>query len=553
MVSAILLVACAPLFLLSGVILRQFNHAFREKMHAHLVELIQKHSQNIDGFLNEQLNIIRYVASSYTFDQLRDESFLQQQLFRLQQPFNGVFEDLGIVEDSGLQIAYAGPLKLLKADYSQADWFQQALAHQTFISDVFLGLRGRPHFIVAVRQAHEDRHWILRATIDFRAFNTLVENLRIGKTGMVFIVNRENEFQTRPTINTPVQHTLYTRLTTDDRVTRSDTGIIEEVSDSGGNYIFAGATLKNGDWLLVFQQDAADAYQDLHFAEKITILILLLGCFAIIATAWLISRRFVFRIAEADHEVDFMNRQVVETGKLAAIGELAAGIAHEINNPVAIMMEKAGWMQDLLEEENPKTMKNIEEFNLSLEEIKNQARRCKDITYKLLGFSRKTDSRPQPVHINTLIEDIIALSTDRAKYAGVVFHKTLRDDLPELNVSPAEMQQVFLNLINNAVDAMGKTGGRIDVATTGDKDYVSVKISDSGPGIPKLNLGRIFEPFFTTKPVGKGTGLGLSICYGIINRLGGQIDVESEVDKGTTFRIRIPIRGQTSTEQPESK
>jgi two-component system, NtrC family, sensor kinase len=550
MVTAFLLVACAPLFLVSGVILRQFSHSFREKMHAHLGELVQKHRQNIDGFLNEQLNIIRYAASSYSYDQLCDEEFLQQLLSRLQQQFIGVFEDLGVVEESGLQLAYAGPLDLLKADYSNADWFQKAAARQTFISDVFLGLRGRPHFIVAVRQTHGDRHWILRATIDFRAFNTLVENLRIGETGMVFIVNQENEFQTRPAENTPAQRTIYKKLTADREVLNPDTGIIEEISDSSGKYIFAGATLKNGSWLLVCQQDAADAYQDLHFAEKITILILLLGCFAIITTAWLISRRFVFRITEADHEVDLMNRQVVETGKLAAIGELAAGIAHEINNPVAIMMEKAGWMQDLLEEENSKTMKNIDEFDLSLEEIKNQARRCKDITHKLLGFSRKTDSHPQLVQINTVLEDIIALSTDRARYAGVVFHKTLQDDLPELSVSPAEMQQLFLNLINNAVDAMDKTGGRINIVTAFDSDHVSVEIADSGPGIPKSNIGRIFEPFFTTKPVGKGTGLGLSICYSIINKLGGQIDVMSEVDKGATFRIRIPISTHHDGKEP---
>ncbi len=550
MVTAILLVALAPLFLLCGVILHQFDHSFREKMNAHLGELIQKHCRDIDNFLNEQLNIIRYVAASYTFDQLRDEAFLQHQLYRLQQQFPGVFEDLGIVEENGFQLTYAGPLELLKADYSRSGWFQKAIANQTFISDVFLGLRGRPHFIVAVRQAHGNRHWILRATIDFRSFNTLVENLRVGKTGMVFIVNRENEFQTRPAKNTPLQHTLYTKLVSDQGDPGPGGGIIEEISDSTGKHIFAGATLKNGDWLLVFQQDNTDAYRDLYFSVKIAILILSLGCFGIVITALIISRRFVFRISEADHEVDLMNRQVIETGKLAVIGELSAGIAHEINNPVAIMMEKAGWMQDLLEDENPETMKNIEEFNLSLEEIKNQARRCKDITHKLLGFSRKTDSPPRPVHINTLIEDIIGLSSDHARHAGVIIHKNFSDNLPELNVTPSEMQQVFLNLINNAVDAMEKTGGRIDIATADRKDHVLVEISDSGPGIPQSNLGHIFEPFYTTKPAGKGTGLGLSICRTIITRLGGEIDVKSGTGQGTTFRIRLPVQGQGFPEAP---
>lgn len=552
LVTALLLAAFTPLFLLSGVILRQFDQSFREKTRAHLSELVQKHRQAIDGFLNEQLNIIRYVSLCRTFDQLCDETFLNEELSRLRQQFPGIFEDLGVIENSGLQLAYAGPLDLMKVDYSKAEWFQEAVLRQTYISDVFLGLRGRPHFIVATRQAHEKGNWMLRATIDFRTFNALVENLRIGRTGTAFIVNRENEFQTRPKENTPVQRTLYARLAAGRELPQGNAAVVEEVRNSGRKHIFAGATLKNGDWLLVCQQDAADAYRDLHTSAKIAALILLVGCIGIIATVWLISRRLILHITEADHEVDLMNRQVVETGKLAAIGELAAGIAHEINNPVAIMMEKAGWIKDLLEDENPESVRNMDEFLLSLEEIKNQARRCKEITHKLLSYSRKTDSNPQPVQINTLLEDIIALSSDRARFSGVTFHKALEEDLPELNVSPSEMQQVFLNLINNAVDAMDKTGGRIDIAASSDKDFVTVEISDTGPGIPQPNLNRIFEPFFTTKPVGKGTGLGLSICHGIITRLGGQIDVNSKVGRGTTFRIRIPIREKTNSDSTES-
>lgn len=547
MAASLLLVALAPLFLMSGFILRQFSHSYREKTHAHLREVVQKHCQNIDTFLDEQLNIILYVAASHTFEQLCDEPFLRRQLARLQQQFAGVFEDMGIVEETGLQVAYAGPLELLKANYSEAEWFQSAVRQETFISDVFLGLRGRPHFIVAVRRTEDGgRKWLLRATVDFKAFNSLVENLRIGKTGMAFILNRENEFQTRPAGSFPVQRAVYSRLMTGRTQPDDGVRIIEDVRDAGGNYIFAGSTLKNGDWLLVCRQNTTDTYRDLHVAEKIAVLILVAGCCGIIVTAWLISGRMASRISEADREVDLMNRQMVETGKLAAIGELAAGIAHEINNPVAIMMEKAGWMQDLIEEEDSNALKNIEEFNLSLEEIRGQARRCKDITHKLLSFARKTESGAQTVQMNSLLEDIVSFSCQRARYSGVVFQKSFQDDLPELVVSPAEMQQVFLNLINNAMDAMEKTGGGIDIVTTADNRHVTVEISDNGPGIPEPDLARIFEPFFTTKPVGKGTGLGLSICHGIISKSGGQIEVESEVGHGTTFRVRIPIRARAS-------
>ena len=133
------------------------------------------------------------------------------------------------------------------------------------------------------------------------------------------------------------------------------------------------------------------------------------------------------------------------------------------------------------------------------------------------------------------------LSEQRAKYANVVIETSLVDSMPPLEASPSEMQQVFLNLVNNAIDAMDPGGGNLDIITRVEDETVLVSISDTGCGIPQANLSRIFDPFFTTKPVGKGTGLGLSIIYGIINKMGGTISVKSAVNQGTTFTLRIPI------------
>jgi len=236
-----------------------------------------------------------------------------------------------------------------------------------------------------------------------------------------------------------------------------------------------------------------------------------------------------------------MNEQIVETGKLASVGELASGIAHEINNPVAIMVEEAGWIEDLLEEEEFKEGENLSEFKRALEQIRTQGRRCKEITHKLLSFARKTDSRIQDVQLNDLIEELIALSAQRAKFANVDINVNLQENLPILHVSQTELQQILLNLINNALDAMEKTGGTLNVSNGLEGDYIVVEVADDGPGIPEANIVRIFDPFFTTKPVGKGTGLGLSICYGIIKKMGGDIIVKSTMGVGTTFRVKIPI------------
>jgi len=266
------------------------------------------------------------------------------------------------------------------------------------------------------------------------------------------------------------------------------------------------------------------------------------GLVAIIIMAFTLSKTVVNRVAKADSEKQLMSKKVVETGRLASVGELAAGIAHEINNPVAIMVEEAGWMGDLLEEEEFHESENLAEFVRAIEQIQTQGKRCKEITHKLLSFARQTDTTVQDIHIKELLEELVALSTQRAKYSMVEIQTDFPDDLPFLKESVSELQQVFFNLINNALDAMENDGGTLTISSRRKENYIIIKVSDTGKGIPEVNLGRIFDPFFTTKPVGKGTGLGLSICYGIIDKMGGKLEVESTVGTGTTFLVSIPIK-----------
>ena len=542
MVTIVVLVSFTPMIVAIGVILDQFQISYREKINAHLGELVLKHKQNIDSFLGEKLSDIRFVADSFDCGQLGDPAFLKNKLDLLRQEFGGVFEDLGLIDSNGRQLAYAGPFLLAEADYSDAAWFQKAIAAPYYISDVFLGLRGLPHFIVAVRKDLAGTPCLLRATISFAAFNTLVENLRVGKTGFAYILNRNGEFQTKPFYEIPKIKDSYL----DNFLKKGTQGsrkvhITERKDTAGKDSLFVSAFLKEGEWLLVYQQNTEDAFSDITRTQHIAIMIFLVGAIAIVAMAFILSGRMVERIAVADREKEMMNQPVIETGKLASVGELAAGIAHEINNPVAIMVEEAGWIEDLLEDEDLSQSENLPEFQRALNQIKNQGKRCKEITHKLLSFARKTDSRIQDVEINELLEEMVALSAQRARYSKVSIESHLEDGLPALQVSQTELQQVFLNLINNALDAMENTGGTLKISSHQEDGNVVIEMADNGPGIPRANLARIFDPFFTTKPVGKGTGLGLSICYGIIKKMGGEIDVNSVLDMGTTFRILLPV------------
>jgi two-component system NtrC family sensor kinase len=168
----------------------------------------------------------------------------------------------------------------------------------------------------------------------------------------------------------------------------------------------------------------------------------------------------------------------------------------------------------------------------------------------LLSFARKSDAQVENFEISPLIEEVVSLSAQRAKFSSVEMSTQLASDLPPICASPSELQQVLLNLINNALDAMEKTGGILQIHARHEDGHILIEVADNGPGIPKANLARIFDPFFTTKPVGSGTGLGLSICYGIIHKMGGDISVKSAVDAGATFQIRIPAE-TAETAQPE--
>jgi two-component system NtrC family sensor kinase len=263
----------------------------------------------------------------------------------------------------------------------------------------------------------------------------------------------------------------------------------------------------------------------------------------IAANAYSLARKTVRNIRLADEKKERMAEQMHQTGKMAAIGELAAGVAHEINNPVAIMVEEAGWIADLLQDDALEGHPERGEVARAARQIQTQGKRCQQITHKLLSFARETDFDLAEIRLPTLVDDVVQIALKRAQHSGVRISTHIQEDLPTVTLPLGELQQVLINLINNALDAMEVCGGTLTIAVAADGDVLQIAVSDTGQGISKADLQLIFDPFFTTKPVGKGTGLGLSICYGIVNRIGGDLTVRSTLGQGTTFEISIPLQG----------
>jgi two-component system NtrC family sensor kinase len=546
MIAVIVVVSLTPLLLTGLIIQSHFSDAYRQKVHEHLSELVQKHSQNIDRFLQDRLGNIRILVRSTPLADFQRQEFLNERLRLLREEFGGVFVDLGLVDMKGIQVAYAGPFNLMRADYSDSYWFKQAVNSEHYISDVFTGLRGTPHFIVAVRHSWDGGEYILRSTIDFDAFNKLVENVSLGQTGFAYILNRQGEFQTKPRTEVSLTRSPYLDFQYgpyDDKAL----GVAEAKAEDGEDWVLAMAPIKRGEWVLCIQQQASDAYSVVADTRRTVLFLFTIGAMVIIVVAWIMARRIVNRIKESDQAKTAMNEKVIEAGRLASIGELAAGIAHEINNPVAIMVEEAGWIDDLLSDEECGESSTIEELQRAVIQIRTQGQRCKEITHKLLSFARKTDPRTDHVSLNQIVEDTISLIKQKTRYANVKVVSELDEALPFVAAPPSELQQVMLNLVNNAVDAIGSEGGTVTLVTRPENGKVIVEVTDTGSGIPEPLLTKIFDPFFTTKPVGQGTGLGLSICFGIVNKLGGEIKVKSQVGLGTFFIIMLPAVGPTDS------
>ncbi|MBM3307200.1 MAG: cache domain-containing protein [Candidatus Eisenbacteria bacterium] len=238
-------------------------------------------------------------------------------------------------------------------------------------------------------------------------------------------------------------------------------------------------------------------------------------------------------IAERDERLMENARKMTESKKLATLGQLAAGIAHEINNPLGGIVMYSHMLKEELQK--PENRENVEK-------IAREADRCKRIVKGLLDFARQTKPERTEADINHVIDEVIGLLEHQTLFHGIKVVKDHSAGIPLVNIDAAQIQEVFMNIIMNAAQAMNGSG-RLTTATrlTGNNRAIEVEIRDTGPGIPPEHVDKIFEPFFTTKEVGRGTGLGLSIAYGIVERHHGVIRVESEVGRGTAFFVQIPI------------
>jgi len=532
------LMAAATLIpLLAMAVLNYYEHqsTMAREIQNPLRVLVNKAKNSFELFLTERSSTVSLIASAYTYAELADEKKLARIFSVMKKEFKG-FVDLGLIDENGTQVNYVGPYALLGKNYAEQRWFQEVRLKGKYVSDVFLGFRKFPHIIVAVQHITEDgRTWILRATLDTHQFERIIASMSLEPDADAFLVNDQGIMQTSSNNYGKVLEKLSLPLPAQ----TYEPAVLTTRDPLGREVFLAYSYFPDADFVLMAVKPRASVLKTWYTVRGDLLFIFALGVVAVFVAAYRVTDVLIGRMKESEERREMALRQVEHSQKLSSIGRLAAGVAHEINNPLAIINEKAGLMKDIMvrEADFPARTK----IDAQVESILRAVERCRGITHRMLGFARRMDVSIEDLDVGEIIKETAGFLSNEAMHRKVDVRLEIDPELPRINSDRSQLQQVFLNLFNNALAAVAD-GGRIVATAREIGDSVEITVRDNGCGMSDETLKHIFEPFFTTKK-GKGTGLGLSITYGIIKRLGGDIAVESEQGVGTTLTITLP-KGQ---------
>jgi signal transduction histidine kinase len=528
-------VAVVPLVAITAVDYQVTQNSIESEIALRTSRLVSNTRRAISFFLEERRSALDFIVRDNSFESLNDPDRLEAILTNLKSSFGG-FTDLGVIDPLGYQRIYVGPYRLEGVDYSGQAWYREVLERGVHISDVFLGFRQVPHLIIAVKhEVGSGTHFVLRATLDTERFNHLISYPEVAGGADAFLINKQGKLQTPSLSHGNVLDSISLPVP----ALSPSTQLIETKDLQGRLNLVGYAYIEHTPFILMIVKNKKDLMKP-WYTTRLQLMGFLAGSVTIILIVILgVATYLVNKIYLADQKRITMLHQVEYSNKMATIGRLAAGVAHEINNPLAVINEKAGLIKDLFSMKeasarDEKLMKTVNAIIFSVE-------RCAKITRRLLSFMRNTGVVTEGVNLKETIQEVLGFLSKEAEYRSLHMSVQVDDDVPQITSDRGRLQEILLNVINNSFAAM-QDGGHLEVAVKRVKeDSVAVTITDDGCGIPRADMERVFEPFFSTRTGKGGTGLGLSITSGLVQELGGDIRVDSEVGKGTSFTVLLPI------------
>ncbi len=540
LITSFVLMTSIPFCMFIAFLKLETDGFARENVAEHLDGLAEKGDLLVQSYMRERISDLRLVARMMTLPP-RTGSVDLGKSFGLMRTFYGSYCEFFVLDPSGGILFSEGGFP---SGPGAPSLLKGSLDGGEHVSDVFLYSNERfPAVVVTVPVRADDGALtgVVGAVVDFRTIDSSLQQSGIGRTGEVYLVNRDGFFITGSRLGAKV---LIDRIPASDADRLGRRAEVFEHLDYRGKRVFClQRALLDGRWFIVAEQDMEEAMGPLAGLGSVLIAMGGVSLSALVLMAVLVSRRivrFLERAYRHEREMEFL---VMQKERLAAMGLLTAGIAHEINTPLANALLYTQMVQRELGDADAGKK---EKLSVVEEEI----RQGGHIVHNLLALSRQTEAGSADIDVGDVLSRLLDLTEPVCRAHGVSVSRDIQAGLPRVRADASALQQVFTNIMANALDAM-PDGGALKVASRHSPvlGKIIVDITDSGVGIPAENIPHIFDPFFTTKKHGESLGLGLFMSYEMVRRMGGNIRVVSETDpasasRGTMFSVELPAKAE---------
>ncbi len=419
-------------------------------------QLVSNSWRSVSLFISERRSVLDFIAHDNTFETLNDTDRLTAILDNLNKRFGG-FTDLGVIDSSGIQQTYVGSHQLGGLDYSNEPWFRQVLKHRVYISELVMGYRKEPHLDFAVKRDLPDgSFFVLRAALDAQKFNELIAQFEVGKKTDAFVINREGVLQTPSRYYGSVLKKIQIRIP--DYSPKAQ--VFESKNDKSERTVIGYAYIPETPFILMIVKQKGELIQPWYKTGWAFTGILATSILVILLVTLAVASQLVDQIHKADQErVDTLH-QVEYTNKMVSLGRLASGVAHEINNPLAIINQKAGHIRDIFT--LTETYKKDPKLISLVDSVLATVHRCAEVTKGLLDFARHLNISIQTINLQEIISEVKSVLAKEAEFRCITVDVDLSENIPPFESDRGKLEQVFFNLFNNAIAVMND-GGHLEI------------------------------------------------------------------------------------------